>query len=379
MAQFKIILLLITVFIQSSLSGQNNWFQTNIEGSWQTIEERMKPENHNVNGMGYVVIRNLEIDTTIYKGFRDKENGLLVDKKTLFQMGSMTGALVKFSIIRLVNDGRVELDAPANQYLKTWKIPEKSFTKNNPITIRDLLTQSRGFNDIYKPKGYLSGESLPSLLQILNGEAPSNIGAMTLKKDLNKKGNSSIANNLILQQILVDVHGKPFVEIIQEQVFEPLGMTRSLIRAQLSGIEKDNYAVGYAQDNGSRIKGDYRIHPELGVAGLWSTPEDYAKFVIHLFKAARGLDNSLINIDLAKASVEPENGYISLILLKNENNYWGGAPVGFYSQFEGNLEEGWAVISCTNKHLCWRFVNWELMPRGRDWAKREVENEIIQK
>ena len=39
-------------------------------------------------------------------------------------MGSMTGALTKFAIVRLVNDGKINLDAPANQYLKSWKIPD---------------------------------------------------------------------------------------------------------------------------------------------------------------------------------------------------------------------------------------------------------------
>lgn len=373
MAQFKFFIHAFLLFITFPLCAQN-WFQTEIEGEWQTIEDRMKPENHHVPGMGYVVIRNLAIDTVMYKGFRDRENELLVDENTLFQMGSMTAATVKFAIIRLVNDGKIDLDAPANQYLKSWKIPEKSFTKSNPVTVRDLLTQRRGFNDVYKPKGYLKGESLPTTLQILNGESPSNLGDMMLKKDINKKGNTSIANNMILQVILEDIHGKPLAEVIDSEVFKPLGMNRSLIRAQLSESEKDNYAVGYSQENGERIEGDNRVHPELAAAGLWSTPEDYAKFIIHLYKAAKGLDNSLINKGLAQQSVQPETGYISLVLYQNENknNYWGGAPVGFYSQFEGNHEEGWAVIACTNKHLSWKFVNWELLPRGRDWAMRDM-------
>lgn len=361
------IIILLCCFCQMQLNGQSPVFNIEIESQTYSIEERMA--EHQVNGMSYIAVKNFEIDTIIYKGYRDAEHQLPVDENTLFQMGSMTGALTKFAIIRLVNEGKIDLDAAANDYLKSWKIPQQSFTKNKPITVRDLLTQKRGMNDIYKPKGYLPNTPTPTLIQILNGEKPSNLGAMIPKKDRNKSGNSSMVNNMILQQILEDMHAKSFAEIIETAVFQPLQMNKSLIRAELSDKEKENAAVGYEQDKEKRIEGDRWVYPELGVAGLWSTPEDYMKFVLHVFKAANGIDNTLINQDLAQASIEPETGNTALILLKNGTNYWGGAPEGFYSQFQGDAKTGNIIVASTNKHLCWKFINWELLPTGTKYLK----------
>jgi len=352
-------------------SAQQEFFITKEEGKSYTLAERM--EYQKVNGAASAIIRNFELDTTIQLGFRDRENDLVVDENTLFQMGSMTGATVKFAVMRLVNDGKIELDEPVNKHLKTWKIEEKGFTKNAPITVRDLLLERRGFNPVYKPKGYVAGSELPSIEQILNGEKPSNLPALSLEKNKSKK--SSLANDMILQKLLEDVHGKDFAALMQEQVFEPLGMNNSIIAAELTDAQTQNACVGY-DDNLKRIEGDRRIYPELAHSGLWSTPIDYAKFVLHIFKAAKGMDNSLLRRDLAILGVKAQHENEALILLEkteNGHNYWGGATKGFYCQFEANLDEGWIVVGCSNRELAWQFVNWNLNGLGIEYARR-VDN-----
>ncbi len=338
------------------------------DGQFYSIEERM--QFHKINGLSYIIVENFEIKEIAYKGFRDKENQLPVDENTLFQLGSMTGAVTKFAIMRLVNEERIALDEAANTYLTSWKIKEKSFTKVNPITIRDLLTQTRGLNDIYKPKGYSKDAPLPTLVQILDGKKPSNLGAMTLKKDRNESGNSSMANMMILQQVLEDVHGTSFAQIVQKEVFEVLDMNKSLIRASLSTKEAKNAAIGYSEE-GKRVEGGHLVYPELAVGGLWSTPEDYAKLVLHIFKAVRGMDNRFLSQELAKASIHPEEGSHSLILLKNGYSYWGGAPEGFYSQFSGDVDQGSFVMGASNKHLCWRFINMEFTPTVQNKLQKD--------
>ncbi|MEL6944401.1 MAG: serine hydrolase domain-containing protein [Bacteroidota bacterium] len=355
-------------FLSIGTYAQQAFFLTEEEGELYTLEERM--DRHKVNGASLTIIRNFELDTTIQLGYRDREDNLLVNEETLFQMGSMTGAIVKFATIRLVSDGKIKLDTPVNDYLKTWKIEEKGFTKNAPITVRDLLLERRGFNPIYKPKGYVAGAEIPTVEQILNGEKPSNLPALALEKNKSKK--SSLANDLILQKLLEDVHGKDFPTLIQEQVFEPLGMNNSIITSELTSAQKQNACVGY-NDNQSRIAGDRQVYPELAHSGLWSTSTDYAKFVLHIFKAAKGLDNSLLRRDLAILGVKAQHENETLILLEKlegGRNYWGGATKGFYCQFEANLEEGWIVVGCSNRQLAWQFVNWDLNSRGIEYARR---------
>lgn len=351
------------LFISTTAFAQNDYFTVEEEGVKYPINERLK--RHQVNGAAIAVVRNFEIDTAFQMGVRDAKNKLPVDDKTLFQMGSMTSPLAKFAIMRLVNDGKIDLDTDANRYLKNWTIEGKSFLKNEPITVRDLLLNRRGFNPVYKPTGYDSNEPLPTLTQILNGEKTSNLPALKLEKSKAKK--SSIANILILQMILEDMHQQDFATIIKEQVFEPLGMKNSIIAAN---IQDENAAKGYLEE-GEAVAGGHRIYPELAHSGLWSTPVDYAKFVLHIFKAAKGMDNTFLSQNLAKQGITAQEDYHALILLEKENgSYWGGAPKGFYAQFAGNVEEGWVVVGCANRELAWQFINWELNGRGIEYAKR---------
>lgn len=351
-----------------SVSAQQGPFMTNIDGDYQTLEQRM--EYHKINGASVAIFRDFELDTTIQLGYRDRENDLLVDENTRFQLGSMTAAVVKFAVIRLASQGAIDLDTPVNEYLTSWKIEKKWFTRNSPVTVRDLLLEARGFNPVYKPTGYLAGAEIPTWEQIMAGESPSNLNALTLKRNIGKK--SSLANEMILQRLLEDVYQQPLAEILEEQVFQPLGMSHSILRAELSSAEAQNACVGYDEEQ-NRIEGDRRIYPEVAHSGLWTTPEDFGTFVLHIFKAAKGMDNSLLSQELAIASIKAQRGSNALILLEKEDNggnYWGGAPKGFYSQFAGSLEEGWIVVGCSNRELAWKFLNWELNGRSIEYARR---------
>ena len=359
----KIWTIFVTFFVlMTAAVAQNEYFTIEVEGIKYPIAELLK--TYQVNGAALAVVRNFDLDTTLEMGLRDKTNQLIVDKNTLFQMGSMTAPLAKFAIMRLVNDGKINLDTDANQYLKSYQIKGKSFLKIEPVTVRDLLLQRRGFKPIYKSEGYAKNELLPTVLQVVKGEKPSNLPALVLERNIAKK--SSLANILILQLILEDVHQQDFATIIQNQVFEPLGMQNSIIVAD---IDNENAAIGYLE-NGETVPNGHRIYPELAHGGLWSTPVDYAKFILHIFKAAKGMENSLLRQDLAKQGIEPQNDYISLILLNETDSYWGGAPKGFYCQFAGNAEEGWLVVGCTNQELAWKFVNWEMNAQAIGYAKR---------
>ena len=361
----KKIILTLLIALPLGLSAQNPAFLTDVDGQLETLEQRM--EFHKVNGASVAIFRNFELDTTFQLGVREQETSLPVDESTIFQFGSMTGAVLRFAVVKLASAGIIDLDQPANEYLSSWQIEEKGFTRREPITVRDLILERRGFNPVYKPNGYLPGEELPTWEQIMDGESPSNVEGLQLKKSQAK--NSSFANEMILQRLLEDVHGKPLAEILEEEVFTPIGMTHSMIRAELSEEEAVNAAVGYDEELGL-IEGKRRIYPEIAHSGLWSTPEDFGKFVLHIYQAAKGNDNSLISQELAIQGITPQDDYHCLILLSNNGNYWGGAPKGFYNQFAANFEEGWIVVGCSNRELAWQFIQWELNGRSIEYARR---------
>lgn len=362
MKKITLILILLTTALSLSIAQNEAIFTFEVDGKIYDMQERMAQEN--AQGVSLYAMKNDGADTMMQWGYRDVENQLKVEENTLFHVGGMTGALTNFAVLRLVNDGKIDLDTDVNEYMTSWQLPESKFTKTQPVTVRDLLLQKRGFKTISKPGGYVPGSKLPNLIQMLNGEAPSHEQPVKLVSNQNKSGNSSFYNTMILHQMLEDVYGKPFVDIMNEEVLQALNMTESTFSLPLTEEEASRAAFGY-DDKGNMIEGGRWLYPELAAAGLWCTPKDYALFVNHIIQAANGQDNRYLSQELAQASINPEEGYRALILLKNDGYlYWGGASQGFYTQFEANVEEGWIIVVFINTHLRWK-LNSEIRHRAK--------------
>ncbi|MEM1122526.1 MAG: serine hydrolase domain-containing protein [Bacteroidota bacterium] len=329
------------------------------EKEGQTMELSAAMQRAKVNGISVALFRHGELDTLMQWGTKDAAQTKTVNAQTLFQAGSLTNALTKYLVVRLVEMGKIEFQSPVNNYLQSWQIPEKSFTKKQPVTVEDLLLQRRGFPTVSKPTGYQSGNNMPNLLQILNGDAPSQELAAIPRKHKNRGGNLSFLPNLVLQQLIEDVYQAPFAEVVQREIFDPLDMQDSYIAAELSADQKANASVGYTKD-GKLIVGERWIYPELGAAGLWTTPLDYGKFVTHVQRAAAGLDNRFLSVELAQMglSAQKAKDYRTHIFLVNKfgDPYWGGASMGFRTQFTTAKDGSWTVVAFMNAHEQWIFM-----------------------
>src|SRR5205807_2117469 len=88
---------------------------------------------------------------------------------------------------------------------------------------------------------------------------------------------------VILQQLMMDVSGKSFPELMQKTLLQKLGMTHSTFQQPLSRDLAFRAAAGHLP-NGQEIKGKWFVLPELAPAGLWTTPTDLARFVIEVLK-----------------------------------------------------------------------------------------------
>ncbi len=335
------------------LKAQSPFFS--LQGEGVTVPLSTKMEEAKVHGISYYIMQENSQDTSFQIGYRDLENKLSVEAQTQFQVGSMTAPLVHFAVLRAVDEGLVDLDARANDYLKRWQISWNPLAAFRPVSVRDLLQQNCKFNLGSKPRGYVPGSEIPDLVQILNGEAPSQEKAVKLISPYNLRGYSSFANVMILQLLLEDVYQEDLASIIQRQVLEPLEMEHSTFTAELSPRYQKTAAVGYDKQ-GARIEGDRWIHPELGAVGLWSTPEDYSKFVWYIIQASQGKDNRFLSQEMALAGVTPNKQNRGLIFYNSYGLYWGGASMGFRTQFRANIEEGWVAVCMMNSHENWRFM-----------------------
>jgi CubicO group peptidase (beta-lactamase class C family) len=74
-----------------------------------------------------------------------------VSPETIFQAGSVSKPVAALLALMLVEDGELALDQPVNEVLKSWKVPDNELTRQQPVTLRHVLTHQAGFT----PAGYL--------------------------------------------------------------------------------------------------------------------------------------------------------------------------------------------------------------------------------
>jgi CubicO group peptidase (beta-lactamase class C family) len=230
-------------------------------------------------------------------------NGPPVTPRTLFEAGSVSKSLTALGVLHLVASGRLNLDADANEYLTSWKIPANSFTAKQRVTLRELLSHTAG-TTVHGFPGYPSDAKLPTLIQVLNGEPPANSPAIRVDVAPGTLWRYSGGGYVIVQQLLQDVTGRPFSVYMRDSVLVPLGMLDSTYEQPLPRERMAEVALPY-RSNGESVKGGPHIYPEEAPAGLWTTPSDLARYVIGVQHALAGRSNQILSTALTKIMVTP--------------------------------------------------------------------------
>src|SRR5439155_3325372 len=184
------------------------------------------------------------------------------------------------------------------------KLPTGDFTRERPVTPRTLLSHTSGLGDGFGFPGYHPSARLPTLVQILDGQPPSNVGAVRMERAPSTAMKYSGGGVTLMQLAMVDVIGKPFSDIMQEFVLRPLEMTRSGYEQPLSK-ERDQRAARAHDREGKPMDAKWHVYPELQAAGLWTTPADLAKFAIEIQQSIVGKSNRVLSRALAQEMVNP--------------------------------------------------------------------------
>lgn len=217
------------------------------------------------------------------------------DTNTLFQAASLSKPIASIAALQLVDNNKVTLDAPVNQYLKTWQIPENEFTREMPVTLRHLLSHRAG-TTIHGFKGYMSSAGIPSSVQIVTGTPPANTQPVEVNQVPGSGYRYSGGGYQIAQLLIEDVTTKPYAQHVKDTVFTPLSLTRS----NFGYPQQDkNVAIGHVGASSTPIPEDGFIYPELAAAGLWTTPTELVLIGSALAKDKRGgnrlLSTALVN------------------------------------------------------------------------------------
>jgi CubicO group peptidase (beta-lactamase class C family) len=189
-----------------------------------TLQERMPAllASNQVPGAVVSYIKNGEVAWTKVFGLADLRTSAPMRPDMVFNHGSDGKVLTAWAMMRLVESGKVELDAPANRYLKRWQIRSTKFDAN-AVTLRRLISHTAGLT-VHGYKDYEQGVPLPTLVEVLEGKNQ-NDGAVIIKWEPGTTNVYSGGGFVIAQMIIEDVSGEPFAEFLRREVAKPLGLS----------------------------------------------------------------------------------------------------------------------------------------------------------
>jgi CubicO group peptidase (beta-lactamase class C family) len=256
-----------------------------------------------------------------------------------------------------VEAGLLDLDADANVFLRSWKIPGSKYTRAGQdgvlprVTLRGLLSHTAGMN-IHGYPGYPAGSQLPTLQQILNGEPPATSRPVRVVQAPGKAFKYSGGGYLVVQQMIEEVNGRPLAELAKEIIFDKLGMVNSTFDAILPEGYIPQAAVGH-QKIGEPLPGKWHTYPEQAAASLWSTPSDLAQLIIEVLKSLKDASNIVLSAEMTRQMLVPQIGIGGLgfnIVIQEGMTMFGhpGWNEGFHSILIGCPEKQQGIVLMTN-------------------------------
>jgi len=254
-------------------------------------------------------------------------------------------------VLRLVEQGKLNLDVDVSHYLRSWKLPTNRFTEEKKVTLRELLSHTAGAT-VHGFEGYAAGEKVPTLVQVLNGESPANSAPVTIDFVSGSQFRYAGGNYAIIQLILIDVTGESFPDLMQELVLQPLRMIHSTFQQHIPEKLQPLVATPYNKD-GNAIEGGPRTCPVMAVGGLWTTPSDLTLFALGIQNALAGKPGAIVSPSTADEMLQPVLGDYGLgfsIAGSGSNRYFWhpGATTGFLAVFFA-YEKGDGVVLMSNE------------------------------
>jgi CubicO group peptidase (beta-lactamase class C family) len=310
-------------------------------------------------GLAIAVIRDGALAWFHGHGLADVTAKSPITEDTVFRIGSITKTFTAIAVMQLWEQELVDLDTPATDYLRTFRlVPAKSNLR--PPTIRQLLTHTAGV-------GYW--RRLSDLLQpgVGSGDRAARSGALPLADYYRRglpvevePGTKWVYSNhgfAALGQIVEDVTGQPLDGYLRDRIFDPLGMEHTdLIRSERV---RPYLATGYVlRSRGLKPVADRDV-PTPGGGGMYSTTADIARYLAALLNMAANEHSSVLRSETLATMFHPHfqpdprvPGMGLAFELGEEGRHKTVGKTGILSGFHSAIslapDEGMGVIAFSN-------------------------------
>ncbi|HWT73191.1 MAG TPA: serine hydrolase domain-containing protein [Mobilitalea sp.] len=223
-------------------------------------------DKYSPQGASVAIIENGKILEVRNYGKANVNKNISVTNKTTFKIASISKVVTAYTVMKLVDEGKLNLDTPISSYLTRWILPPSEF--NNKVTLRTLLSHTSGVSgsdEIY-------GKSLPDIATALENKR------IHLKREPGAKFEYSEFSGFgICQLVIEEETGEKFEDYVVKNVFQKLGM---LDTSYANGSVGDCFMATPYAGPGKAVEVTHYVM--TGAAGVTTTSTDLAKFVIAL-------------------------------------------------------------------------------------------------
>lgn len=245
-------------------------------------------EREDVAGATISIVKDGKILFAKGYGYADVKNKKPVSpEETLFRPGSVSKLFTWTAVMQMSEQGKLDLDRDINEYLD-FKIPEAF---GQPITLKNILTHTAGFEEQVKDL-FAPDKSSPNLGEYVKTHIPQRIFP---------PGTTPAYSNYattLAGYIVERVSGQPFDDYIEQNIFKPLGMTRSSFRQPLPPELAPLMSSGYmlASDEAKPFE---TIGP-FPAGSMSSTATDMSKFMLAHLQEGRLGEGQILRPETAR-------------------------------------------------------------------------------
>ncbi len=316
-------------------------------------------KTYGVPVVGYAIIKNYKIVAVKTLSIDPK---LQVSDNSLFQAASISKSLTAYGALKLISQGKLDLDEPVNNQLTTWKIPDNKYSKNDPVLLKQLLDMTSGLSVSGYP-GHVQGEKLPTLEEVLDGKSPANTPPIRVFYKPGTQYFYSGGAFQVLEKLIEDSTKQSFENWMNNEILKPLNMDNSIYQYPLKKELLSVAIPGFLSDR-TMIKGGWNNYAIAGAGGAWSTPRDIAKFAINVSNAYLSKKNNLISKSVAAQMLtRQKNTDYGLGVVLNGNGRTlnfrkAGHNAGYHNEMMMFPNSGDGIVIMTNSENGEYIINY---------------------
>ncbi|MFN8334675.1 MAG: serine hydrolase [Cyclobacteriaceae bacterium] len=286
-----------------------------------------------VPGMSVAIVKDGKVIFSQGYGVKEVGKSERPDGNTLYAIASNSKAFTTAAIAMMVKEGKLSFDDKVRKFLPYFELYDPYVSQD--VTVRDLLCHRVGFETF-------SGDAIWYLSDNLSAEQIIR-RAKYLPQSYNFRAGYGYSNVMYITagEVMRTVAGKPWGNIIQERIFNPLGMSRSVTSSKYIG-QKGNFASPHAYTENKHVAIPWEDWEAIAATGgIVSSVEDMSKWMI--FNLNNGIwgKDTLLTTQLRNTLWTPHNVFTVNNADDNFDTHFRAYGLGWdLSDYKGKMRVG---------------------------------------